>query len=473
MSRLGLGEPSGQPVPGQAIQPARPGGRVDVPVATAYRLVADARLCPGQFRPDLPERQGAPAAGAAWRPRTSGRCWTTSRPGSRRSCIPRRASRWSSTCTSGTSCTMARTRIAPDLTVVLTDWRYRTIGLHDFTTHRVISPAFGPTGDHRMEGILVASGRRSAPGPTPRRRAARHRPDRAAPAGGPGPRRHGRPRPRRDPRPGALAGRPARPRLGDGPGRRTRARRAAHAGDSYTAEEDAEIQRRLEDLGYLSSPVHPPFASRSVLSEHRPASDPRDVVNRANRNEASHARRVGVSLHVDSPVPGLAERSDNCLMGPRGHLSYLSGASGCGPKTMRPHRRGVRSDHADLVDPQPGTPDHGASPDDVSPAVDPRDRDVACAGKPLRRGLPPEAGTDPHRGDGPVGEFVFGQAALVQILLTIWLVPTCVAGVIAEKERRSLTHLLTTRLTAQSSSWASSRRGWSSTRRAWRRACRS
>jgi predicted AlkP superfamily phosphohydrolase/phosphomutase len=48
--------------------------------------------------------------------------------------------------------------LAPDLTVVLTDWRYRTIGLHDFTTHRVISPAFGPTGDHRLEGILIAAG---------------------------------------------------------------------------------------------------------------------------------------------------------------------------------------------------------------------------------------------------------------------------------------------------------------------------
>jgi predicted AlkP superfamily phosphohydrolase/phosphomutase len=48
--------------------------------------------------------------------------------------------------------------LAPDLTVVLRDWRYRTIGLHDFTTNRVISPAFGPTGDHRMEGMLVASG---------------------------------------------------------------------------------------------------------------------------------------------------------------------------------------------------------------------------------------------------------------------------------------------------------------------------
>ena len=48
--------------------------------------------------------------------------------------------------------------LAPDLTVVLTDWRYRTIGLHDFTTNRMIAPAFGPTGDHRMEGILIAAG---------------------------------------------------------------------------------------------------------------------------------------------------------------------------------------------------------------------------------------------------------------------------------------------------------------------------
>jgi predicted AlkP superfamily phosphohydrolase/phosphomutase len=48
--------------------------------------------------------------------------------------------------------------MAPDLTIVLGDWRYRTIGLYDFTTHEVISPAFGPTGDHRMEGMFVASG---------------------------------------------------------------------------------------------------------------------------------------------------------------------------------------------------------------------------------------------------------------------------------------------------------------------------
>ena len=48
--------------------------------------------------------------------------------------------------------------LAPDLTVVLTDWRYRTIGLHDFTTNRMIAPAFGPTGDHRLDGILIAAG---------------------------------------------------------------------------------------------------------------------------------------------------------------------------------------------------------------------------------------------------------------------------------------------------------------------------
>ena len=48
--------------------------------------------------------------------------------------------------------------LAPDLTIVLTDWRYRTIGLHDFTTNRMIAPAFGPTGDHRLDGILIGAG---------------------------------------------------------------------------------------------------------------------------------------------------------------------------------------------------------------------------------------------------------------------------------------------------------------------------
>jgi len=56
--------------------------------------------------------------------------------------------------------------LAPDLTVVLGDWRYRTIGLHDFTTNALISPAFGPTGDHRMEGVFIARGPAFRPGAT-------------------------------------------------------------------------------------------------------------------------------------------------------------------------------------------------------------------------------------------------------------------------------------------------------------------
>lgn len=57
--------------------------------------------------------------------------------------------------------------LAPDLTVVPGDWRYRTIGLYDFTTHKVISPAFGPTGDHRLDGVLIATGPPFRPGAQP------------------------------------------------------------------------------------------------------------------------------------------------------------------------------------------------------------------------------------------------------------------------------------------------------------------
>jgi predicted AlkP superfamily phosphohydrolase/phosphomutase len=57
--------------------------------------------------------------------------------------------------------------LAPDLTVVPRDWRFRTIGLHDFTTNKLISPAFGPTGDHRMDGVLIAAGPPFRPGSLP------------------------------------------------------------------------------------------------------------------------------------------------------------------------------------------------------------------------------------------------------------------------------------------------------------------
>ena len=130
--------------------------------------------------------------------------------------------------------------LAPDLTVVLTDWRYRTIGLHDFTTNQVISPAFGPTGDHRMEGILIAAGPAFRPGPSRATRAARHRPDRAPLAGSPRPRRHGRPGPDRVARPGTCDRvAPA----GICPGSCRGERRSSLPDDSpYTAEEDAAIQ---------------------------------------------------------------------------------------------------------------------------------------------------------------------------------------------------------------------------------------
>ena len=59
--------------------------------------------------------------------------------------------------------------LAPDLTVVLTDWQYRTIGLHDFTTNRVVTPAFGPTGDHRLDGIIIATGSPIRAGAKPRK----------------------------------------------------------------------------------------------------------------------------------------------------------------------------------------------------------------------------------------------------------------------------------------------------------------
>ena len=45
--------------------------------------------------------------------------------------------------------------------------------------------------------------------------------------------------------------------------------------------------------------------------------------------------------------------------------------------------------------------------------------------------------------------YVFGLAAICQVFLTIWLVPACVAAAIAEeKERRTLTSVLTTRLSS-------------------------
>ncbi len=142
--------------------------------------------------------------------------------------------------------------LAPDLTVVLTDWRYRTIGLHDFTTHRVISPAFGPTGDHRMEGILIAAGPAIRVGAKPRDAMLLD----IAPTvlhllGVPVPTDlDGRVltemlKPQYAPSPAAPALAPALA------GVAANGSSAGSVSSPYRAEEYAEIQQRLTDLGYL------------------------------------------------------------------------------------------------------------------------------------------------------------------------------------------------------------------------------
>jgi predicted AlkP superfamily phosphohydrolase/phosphomutase len=142
--------------------------------------------------------------------------------------------------------------LAPDLTVVLADWRYRTIGLHDFTTNRLIAPAFGPTGDHRMEGILIAAGPAFRQGAQPKGATlldvaptVLHLLD--------------------VPVPHDMDGRVLTELLEHTPSLRvaepvmvpayaaveTNGRSTAAVNPSYTDEEDAAIQQRLADLGYL------------------------------------------------------------------------------------------------------------------------------------------------------------------------------------------------------------------------------
>jgi predicted AlkP superfamily phosphohydrolase/phosphomutase len=143
--------------------------------------------------------------------------------------------------------------LAPDLTVVLGDWRYRTIGLYDFTTNAVISPAFGPTGDHRLEGVFVGSGPAFRPGatlggdailldvaptvlhllgvPAPADLDGRVRAEVLAPTLAP-------------PAPAGSSAPSPIPPPGDAPD-------AAAEGDGYTEEQEAVIQQRLADLGYL------------------------------------------------------------------------------------------------------------------------------------------------------------------------------------------------------------------------------
>jgi predicted AlkP superfamily phosphohydrolase/phosphomutase len=138
--------------------------------------------------------------------------------------------------------------LGPDLTVVLGDWKYRTIGLYDFTTHKTISPAFGPTGDHRMEGVLIAHGAAFRPGAKPEGATLLDVAPTVLHLLG-------------VPVPGDMDGRVLTEILDPALARRVTANGAElHAaspangepvGVAYTQEEDAAIQRRLADLGYL------------------------------------------------------------------------------------------------------------------------------------------------------------------------------------------------------------------------------
>ena len=136
--------------------------------------------------------------------------------------------------------------------MVLTDWRYRTIGLHDFTTNKVITPSFGPTGDHRLDGILIAAGPAFVTGAEPRGAALLD----VAPTvlhllGVPVPEdMDGRVltellEPVSSLRPAVSALEPALASA------QTLETSSVAAGSNYSHDDDAAIKQRLADLGYL------------------------------------------------------------------------------------------------------------------------------------------------------------------------------------------------------------------------------
>lgn len=132
--------------------------------------------------------------------------------------------------------------MGPDLTVVLKDWNYRTIGLHEFTTHKTISPAFGPTGDHRLEGMIVATGPAFEPGAVPQGANLRD----IAPTvlhllGVPVP----------DDMDGRVLTELLKPELRGGLARQDAVASTSNTPGTYSADDDAAIQQRLADLGYL------------------------------------------------------------------------------------------------------------------------------------------------------------------------------------------------------------------------------
>jgi predicted AlkP superfamily phosphohydrolase/phosphomutase len=140
--------------------------------------------------------------------------------------------------------------LAPDLRVTLRDPRHHTVGLFDFTSHKLLMRAFSMSGDHRPEGVLFAGGGPILAGSTPRAASlADLAPTILHLMGIPIPSdMDGRvleeilsPAARRPPVYAQCAA--AEPENG--------AAQAAVAGEPVSEAEEAQVRRRLKDLGYL------------------------------------------------------------------------------------------------------------------------------------------------------------------------------------------------------------------------------
>ena len=185
---------------GKQLNPAGAAGAVGLPVATARRLVADPRLCARELRPDLRQRPG-PAAPGLRRPGgrppaprgPQGRAARDSPPRDRptagraglraRGAVPRAAGR----ARPGFDRRHRRLEVPDD----------RPARLHDQPAHlpRVRPDRRPPDGgrpDRRRPAVPAGGDPRAGV-------VARYRPDDPPPARRACPRRHGRPRPERDP----------------------------------------------------------------------------------------------------------------------------------------------------------------------------------------------------------------------------------------------------------------------------------
>ena len=229
--------------PDRPLVVVRPLDRRAVPV----RLEADPGLrpAPGHGGDGLPERDRPDAPGPRWRP--PGRSTRPSPP-------PRDRAGRGPPSRDRASRSSPRSSRRPRPTAIdparegypRPDRPARRAVLGPHQARAGARPGSRPTrtcpGTHRPEGIVALCRRRARPGPDPRGQPARHRPDDPGPLRPPDPRARRGPAPRRprhalrhaaiDPPAAAVAG-PHRPQF------------------EYTPEEQAIIEQRLADLGYL------------------------------------------------------------------------------------------------------------------------------------------------------------------------------------------------------------------------------